>query len=442
VPETDAAALNAALDAAQRAAPTWRAVPASERGALLLEVARRLHTQAAEIAEVETRNTGKPLADTRREEQRAAACFEYYGGYADKVLGTVIGVPGPFHTRLWQRGRHGRSELHLDQAYGCQRHPECPLPIGRTDHRATDCRVPGVPSRACPRGAANGTVLATDVCVGPMTKVSMMSTDYTGPAKGQIVAGIDRALDILIHLGEADTPTLGVTEIAANLGLSKAVVHRTLTSCVAKGFITFHPTTRRYSLGPRIVGLALGYLDRIDVRAEARPVLQKLSAATDETATLSIRSGWSRVYVDQVTPHRDVKMIVQLGGAFPLHAGASSKAFLAFMSAQEQAQYLAAQPLTKLTDKTISHKQELLIELAHIAEVGYAVSFGERDPSAGSVAAPVFGPNGPLAVISIAGPVERFRPEVDRFAGLLLDAVAELSAQVGGVRQPPAQATQ
>lgn len=265
-----------------------------------------------------------------------------------------------------------------------------------------------------------------------------MSTNGTGQIKGQTVAGIDRALDILIHLGEADTPTLGVTEIAENLGLSKAVVHRTLTSCLAKGFISFHPSTRRYSLGPRIVGLALGYLDRIDIRAEARPVLQKLSAATDETATLSIRSGWDRVYVDQVPPERDVKMIVQLGGTFPLHAGASSKAFLAFLPAREQAEYLASQPRPKLTEKTILNTDELLEELRNIAKAGYAVSFGERDPSAGSVAAPVFGPNGaPLAVISIAGPVERFRAEVDRFAQLLLDATAALSAQVGGV-QPDA----
>lgn len=98
VPDTGAAALDAALAAAERAAPIWRAVPASERGRLLLEVARRLRAQADAIAAVETRNTGKLIADTRREAGRAAACFEYYGGYADKVLGTVIPVPGPFHT--------------------------------------------------------------------------------------------------------------------------------------------------------------------------------------------------------------------------------------------------------------------------------------------------------------------------------------------------------
>ncbi|MFE9104760.1 IclR family transcriptional regulator [Actinomadura geliboluensis] len=257
--------------------------------------------------------------------------------------------------------------------------------------------------------------------------------DSAEPVKGQTVTGVDRVLDILIYLGEAGRPTLGVTEIADGLGLSKAVVHRSLTSCRAKGFITFHPSTRRYSLGPRIVSLALGYLDRIDIRAEARPVLTELSRATQETTTLSTRSGWHRVYVDQVTPDRDVKMMVQLGAAFPLHAGASSKAFLAFLDPAEREQYLASQPMSKLTGNTITQRPTLREELAHIAEVGYAISYGERDPSAGSVAAPVFGPTGtPLAVISIAGPLERFRGEVDRLADLVQQAAADLTAQVGG----------
>lgn len=90
--------LDAVLRAAEAAAPHWRAVPASERGRLLVEIGRRMRARAAEIAELETLNTGKLPADTRREADRAAACFEYYGGWADKAHGTVVPVPGPFHT--------------------------------------------------------------------------------------------------------------------------------------------------------------------------------------------------------------------------------------------------------------------------------------------------------------------------------------------------------
>lgn len=98
IADVSPAGLDAALDAARAAAPAWRAVPPTERGRLLVEIGRRMRLRADEVAELETLNTGKLLADTRREAQRAAGCFEYYGGYADKVVGSVIPVPGAFHT--------------------------------------------------------------------------------------------------------------------------------------------------------------------------------------------------------------------------------------------------------------------------------------------------------------------------------------------------------
>jgi DNA-binding IclR family transcriptional regulator len=140
-------------------------------------------------------------------------------------------------------------------------------------------------------------------------------------------------------------------------------VYRILTSYRAKGFIGFDPSIRRYTLGPRLVSLALGHLDRIDIRTHARSVLLELRQATNETVTLSTRSGWSRMYVDQVTPNRDVKMVVQVGATFPLHAGASSKAFLAFLDETEREQYLASQSVPKLTENTITNKSALRQEI-------------------------------------------------------------------------------
>ncbi|MFI2664209.1 aldehyde dehydrogenase family protein [Micromonospora carbonacea] len=98
VADVTPAGLDDAFDAARAAAPVWRAVPPTERGRLLVEVGRRMRARIDEVAELETLNTGKLVADTRREAERAAGCFEYYGGYADKVVGSVIPVPGPFHT--------------------------------------------------------------------------------------------------------------------------------------------------------------------------------------------------------------------------------------------------------------------------------------------------------------------------------------------------------
>lgn len=248
------------------------------------------------------------------------------------------------------------------------------------------------------------------------------------------ITTVDRATEVLTLFTRKPQPTLGVTEIANELGLSKAAVHRLLTTLAAKGYIRVDPESRRYALGPTVLSLGLAYLERIDIRRLALPVMRELSAATNETSTLSIRSGWTRVYVDQVTPPREVKMSVQLGQPFPLHAGSSSKAFLAYLDKEEQESYLTGGPLERLTDATIVEVAALRAELAEIRQFGFARSFGERQAGAASVAAPARDHRGyPVASISVCGPIERFRDHIDTAAELLLAATADLSRQLGHV---------
>lgn len=256
--------------------------------------------------------------------------------------------------------------------------------------------------------------------------------------KRQTITGIERALMVLELFAEADSASLGVTEIANATSLSKAVVHRILSTFRATGFVELDSSTRRYSLGPKVLLLGLNYLDGLDVRELAHETLTALSRQTNETATLSIRSGRTRAYVDQVTPARDVKMVVELGRSFPLHAGSSSKAFLAFLSDEDIDEYFR-EPLERLTERTITSGDVLRGELETIREQGYAVSLEERRAGAGSVAAPIFGRDArPAAVISVCGPVERFVSEVDAVALALLDATGELSRRLGYRAPAPA----
>ena len=250
--------------------------------------------------------------------------------------------------------------------------------------------------------------------------------------KQQGLNGIERALDVLTLFASSESPTLGVTEIAGELALSKAVVHRLLTTFRARGFVELEPETHRYRLGPEIGVLGLSYLDRIDLRSLGHEVLVGLVALTNETATMSVLVGSARIYLDQVTPMRDVKMVVQLGRPFPLHAGASSKALLAFLPEPERENYLTGQHLSALTPRTLTDPVRLRQELDTIRQAGYAVSFGERDVSAGSVAAPVFDHTGhPVGVISVSGPVERFSAEVSQSSRAVVEATRQLSRRLG-----------
>jgi acyl-CoA reductase-like NAD-dependent aldehyde dehydrogenase len=68
---------------------------ARERGRLVRKVGERLMERADEVARLETLHNGKPISESRHIEIPAAAeCFEYYGGWSDKVMGETIPVKG------------------------------------------------------------------------------------------------------------------------------------------------------------------------------------------------------------------------------------------------------------------------------------------------------------------------------------------------------------
>lgn len=251
-----------------------------------------------------------------------------------------------------------------------------------------------------------------------------------GP-NGSSATTVERAADILLLFASSRKASLGVTEIANELELSKTAVHRILSSLRNKGIVEMDPTNHRYGLGPVIVTLGVKYLNKLDVRKVAGPELAALSHRTDETATLSIRTGFTRLYVDQVTPDREVLMSVQIGIAHPLHAGASSKAFLAFLSQDEIERYLA-QPLHAVTPRTTTDPGVLRKELALIRSRGWAQSQNERQTGAGSVAAPILDYLGhPIAVISVCGPAERMVTETEECVAALLETTSKISARMG-----------
>jgi IclR family acetate operon transcriptional repressor len=264
--------------------------------------------------------------------------------------------------------------------------------------------------------------------------VTSRDGDAPSPARevrSETVAVVERAARVLSLFAESPRRTLGVTEIAQALALSKTVVHRILTSLRTQGFVELEEPARRYRLGPKTLLLGLAYLERIDVRELARPSMEELSERFEETATLSVRSGQTRVYVDQVTPNRDIKMVVPLGRPFPLHAGASSKVLLAFLPDDEREAYLRG-ALARLTPLTVTDVELLEEELEEIRLRGWAASYGERQEGAGSVAAPILDHQGvPVASMSVCGPVERFRPLVLEVCQPLVERAGWLSEQLG-----------
>src|SRR5271170_5343103 len=95
VPDASAEDVDAAVAAARQAFEfgPWSKTTAQDRGRILFRIAAKLRTGAAQLAELESRNCGKPIVESEYDIADAATCFEYYGGLATKVSGLVNPVP-------------------------------------------------------------------------------------------------------------------------------------------------------------------------------------------------------------------------------------------------------------------------------------------------------------------------------------------------------------
>ncbi len=95
VAAASAADVDAAVKAAREAFDNgpWRQTTAQDRGRVLFKLAEKIRQNTAQLADIECRNTGKPIVEAEYDIADVATCFEYYGGLATKIMGHVNPVP-------------------------------------------------------------------------------------------------------------------------------------------------------------------------------------------------------------------------------------------------------------------------------------------------------------------------------------------------------------
>ncbi|HVE69639.1 MAG TPA: aldehyde dehydrogenase family protein [Solirubrobacteraceae bacterium] len=94
IPRAGVEELDAAVARARAAYPAWRAVAPGERAALLRRLAGAVEEHGEELAVLEARNVGKPIADARGEMQMVADTLRYYSAAPERLLGDTIPVAG------------------------------------------------------------------------------------------------------------------------------------------------------------------------------------------------------------------------------------------------------------------------------------------------------------------------------------------------------------
>jgi aldehyde dehydrogenase (NAD+) len=106
IPRGSEADANRALEAAHAAfvSPEWRALTATQRGALLRKLAGLIEGNADLLGSIEQRDNGKLMAEVSGQVKNVAQWFYYYAGLADKIEGSVIPInkPDVFNYVRWE----------------------------------------------------------------------------------------------------------------------------------------------------------------------------------------------------------------------------------------------------------------------------------------------------------------------------------------------------
>jgi DNA-binding IclR family transcriptional regulator len=238
-----------------------------------------------------------------------------------------------------------------------------------------------------------------------------------------------RALDVLCAF-TPDRPEWGVTELSQLLAVHKSTMSRLLSTMEATGFVRRMPARGQYTLGPRLLELSSLVLARLDVRAVARPRLEELNRASQETVNLAIWDEDEAVNVDQVASAQPILYMGWVGRRTPAHASSTGKALLAFQP-PEVIERVLAKPLPAFTTATMTDGAKLRKELSWIRECGYAIAEGEFQDGVTAVAAPILARGAPAAVLSISAPSYRTtRQRKSQFVQLVTNAARDLSRQM------------
>jgi IclR family pca regulon transcriptional regulator len=182
-------------------------------------------------------------------------------------------------------------------------------------------------------------------------------------------------------------PSMTVSEIAQEVGLTRAAARRFLLTLSELGYV--RATNNRYALTSQVLQLGYSYLSALSLPDIALPRLEQLVAETGEASEASILDRDHIVYVARVPGTAMMTISVNIGARRPAYATAMGRAMLADLPADELEEFLHKYPLHPILPLTITDSGEFRAELARVRSDGYALVNQELEEGLIAVAVPV-----------------------------------------------------
>jgi DNA-binding IclR family transcriptional regulator len=238
-----------------------------------------------------------------------------------------------------------------------------------------------------------------------------------------------RAFALLEHLVNAEGP-VSLADIAQDVDLPKASLHRMLASLEAGGLVIREPGQKNaYVIGPRLAQLGLGVMMHSGARRLRHAILAHLVADLGETCNLTMLHETEVLYLDRMEAPWPLRLDLKPGSHVPAHCSASGKLLLAMLPREQRSAIVHTLKLERFTPNTITDPELLEAELDRTAHKRIAIDNEEFVAGIACVAAPVMGENNTcIAAIAVHAPVSRAPlSRALEFVPRLQDAAQELA---------------
>jgi DNA-binding IclR family transcriptional regulator len=210
-----------------------------------------------------------------------------------------------------------------------------------------------------------------------------------------------RGLDVLEAVAEGP---ISLAKLAQRLDLTRSTTHRLAAALVERDFLILTPR-EGYQLGPKL--LELGYLaqQQMDIPRVARPYIEDLAAATEDTVHLGVLDGEEALYLDKIPGRRRIEIGSRVGERHPIASTGLGKALILDESEGRWRSFY---------DKRFGEADWPFWQqrMRNYANGGYAFDLEENEDRIRCVAAPIRGASGKIiAAISLSSAAQYMSDE-------------------------------
>ena len=225
---------------------------------------------------------------------------------------------------------------------------------------------------------------------------------------------------------------LTLSEISQRTKYPKSTTHRLVAAMRDVGFLEQDRERDRYRLGLRLFEFGDIVLANLDVRREARPMMESLQQIAGHPVHLAVFDGMRAVVILRLDSSRETPPNTGFIENAPVHCTSLGKAMLAYQPADVLSRIFAA-GLQRHTDQTMIDPEHVRDALVGVRENGYAVDNEEHQPGIRCVGAPILDQhNRVFAAISVSGPAWQIsQQDVPDLAKVVAHQARQISLRLG-----------